>query len=577
MPDRTTCDLVMKGGITSGVVYPAAVLELSKDHDFGKVGGTSAGAIAAVVTAAAQSGRRQGHDGFATLKQVTDDLGKPGFLEGLFQATPKARPVLDGLLRALKEGRGKVGRLVDLALLVLRLRWWALLLAFVLGVGLAAVVGVAVANLPLVPAVLAAVVGLVAVACVVGAVLGLAVAATGLGLKRALDAHGFGMCPGTPQEGYDGRPALSPWLHERVQAAAGLPLDRPLTFRMLEDAGVTLAMMTTDLSYARPLRLPLDEEDAAVYFFTVPELSRVIPEAVVRTMVPESMRDAPDTAFIPFPTLDLPVVVATRMSLSFPLLLSAVELHTRHETEDRLIDNWFSDGGMSSNFPIHFFDGWLPGHPTYGLDLRPYPKRLALVAEDPDAAGPDDVVMYPPETPAPPRWAEVATVGTFLRQIKDVVQNWRDNLQAGLPGFRDRICEVRLRPDEGGFNLNMDPKTIRRLMERGGRAGEALRGFDFDAHRWGRHITLMQMLQDNLQRVAPKYGAFEPDLRAGVPGVTAWRRGHDAAWCTATADEVAALLAQGARLGPPPGSVDCNQGGGVEPTPTPAMRITPRV
>ncbi len=52
------CDLVMKGGITSGIVYPPAVLELSKHYTFQSIGGTSAGAIAAAGTAAAASGIR---------------------------------------------------------------------------------------------------------------------------------------------------------------------------------------------------------------------------------------------------------------------------------------------------------------------------------------------------------------------------------------------------------------------------------------------------------------------------------------------------------------------------------------
>jgi hypothetical protein len=51
LPNRY-CDIVMKGGITSGVVYPPAVVELSKTYTFKNIGGTSAGAIAAAVTAA---------------------------------------------------------------------------------------------------------------------------------------------------------------------------------------------------------------------------------------------------------------------------------------------------------------------------------------------------------------------------------------------------------------------------------------------------------------------------------------------------------------------------------------------
>ncbi len=53
----------------------------------------------------------------------------------------------------------------------------------------------------------------------------------------------------------------------------------------------------------------------------------------------------------------MPVVVAVRMSLNFPLLLSAVPLHaidfSRVKEEDRRLERcWFSDGGISSNFPV---------------------------------------------------------------------------------------------------------------------------------------------------------------------------------------------------------------------------------
>lgn len=53
------CDLVMKGGITSGIVYPNAVLALARDFRFKNIGGTSAGAIAAAATAAAALGDRK--------------------------------------------------------------------------------------------------------------------------------------------------------------------------------------------------------------------------------------------------------------------------------------------------------------------------------------------------------------------------------------------------------------------------------------------------------------------------------------------------------------------------------------
>lgn len=51
------CDLVMKGGITSGVIYPHVVCQLAITKRLQRVGGTSAGAIAAGAAAAAELGR----------------------------------------------------------------------------------------------------------------------------------------------------------------------------------------------------------------------------------------------------------------------------------------------------------------------------------------------------------------------------------------------------------------------------------------------------------------------------------------------------------------------------------------
>lgn len=51
---KTSLDLTMEGGTTSGVVYPLAVCELASSFRFRNVGGASAGAIAAALTAAAE-------------------------------------------------------------------------------------------------------------------------------------------------------------------------------------------------------------------------------------------------------------------------------------------------------------------------------------------------------------------------------------------------------------------------------------------------------------------------------------------------------------------------------------------
>jgi hypothetical protein len=73
---RRFCDIVMKGGITSGVVYPLAIAILAEDFIFKNVGGTSAGAIAAAAAAAAECGRREGRTGFPRLAKLPEELGE---------------------------------------------------------------------------------------------------------------------------------------------------------------------------------------------------------------------------------------------------------------------------------------------------------------------------------------------------------------------------------------------------------------------------------------------------------------------------------------------------------------------
>jgi predicted patatin/cPLA2 family phospholipase len=50
----------MRGGVTSGIIYPPAILKLAIHYRFRNIGGTSAGAIAAAATAAAEYGRAKG-------------------------------------------------------------------------------------------------------------------------------------------------------------------------------------------------------------------------------------------------------------------------------------------------------------------------------------------------------------------------------------------------------------------------------------------------------------------------------------------------------------------------------------
>ena len=148
------------------------------------------------------------------------------------------------------------------------------------------------------------------------------------------------------------------------------------------DHAIDLRMMTTNLSMQRPNVLP-DLGDRN-YIFKEADFRALFPDLVVDHMKAHSEphERSPRASALSRKPDDLPVVVGARMSLSFPLLIAAVPLYPR-----RLLGNdrqpvklSFSDGGISSNFPIHFFDALLPRRPTFGISLGDYDGRFQICA-----------------------------------------------------------------------------------------------------------------------------------------------------------------------------------------------------
>ncbi len=110
------CDIIMKGGITSGIVYPKAVCRLALEYRFRAIGGTSAGAIAAAATAAAEYGRLKGSGtSFGELATLPETLARestPGAgsrLFRLFQPQPSTARLFRTLTAAIRGERGLGG------------------------------------------------------------------------------------------------------------------------------------------------------------------------------------------------------------------------------------------------------------------------------------------------------------------------------------------------------------------------------------------------------------------------------------------------------------------------------------
>ena len=483
---RLECDVVMKGGITSGVLYPLAVCELAKVYHLRNVGGTSAGAIAAAAAAAAEHGRAVNDPaaGFQGLAALPEWLNSDNHLEELFRPPTETRGLHKVLMRFVQPKKNWASILLGIGMAGFsgKRAWMPVVGAALGGVCLAAVLvdgpDSVLDWVAVVMALLVTVVGLL-----VGSVASLALTS-----GEHLAANFYGIVAGS--QSYDGKDSLSDWLADQIDTLAGRSTEGdPLTFGDLwrgpdgtgtaANPHVNLEMQTTNVTQGRPMRLP--DELASTYSFDVDKFRRLFPERVVDYLLRNPGGEVKASGLVPLPEPSkLPVVVATRMSLSFPVLISAVPLFAVDHSMGPGRKNevcWFSDGGITSNFPISFFDELLPSRPTFGINLRDFHERFPKNETDERAN------VWMPRTNRDgqrewwSRWPDVhgiKGVGKFLRAIADTMQNWVDNTQTRVPGFRDRIVHISHDHGEGGMNLAMPPKTLTRLATRGQAAGQRL-------------------------------------------------------------------------------------------------------
>jgi len=627
-PVSRECNVVMKGGITSGVVYPRALAEFARTYRLRSLGGASAGAIGAAFGAAAEHGRGRPGAGFELLDAVPAELGE-GRLAALFQPAPDTRPLLPLLLALTGHdapGAARAGAARASAV------GGALVRGFPVPAVLALVAALALAAPALLP-------GQGAGWVVAGLAVGLIVLVAGWAaavlrvLGHAVPAHQFGICTGL---GSRGRPGFTDWLAERLDALAGRGGAGPLLFghlwtgtdaaepRPIRERAVDLRTMSTCLTQGRPYEMPWEARG----FFYEPAVWRTLfPAAVVDALEaagaavppdggdPEEWRweDARAAAHprglrrLPEPHL-LPVIVAVRLSLSFPLLISAVPLWTIDRrspaTSDAVrafraggeaadatpafVPVWFTDGGFTSNFPVHLFDEALPTRPTFAINLGDFlPGR----APSPDQSrnveyARGNRALLPSHRPLPEDGLG-ALVG-FVSAALATSREWSDAAQLTAPGMRDRVVRVLQSGSEGGLNLFMDAATIDALAERGRAAASGLvdmftqphygRGAGgepvatgWDNHRWVRYRALLGALPTWYASYAAGAAALaevDPD-RVGSYPLTA----RDAA----VADRLHALHLEAAALLADPQNAAAVAHVEAEPRPATVLRRVPVV
>lgn len=579
------CDIVMKGGITSGIVYPPALLRIAQRFSLKSIGGTSAGAIAAAVAAAAEFRRitSSSGDGFVKLKtQIMEWLANGRNLQSLFVPVAAAAPLYWFFVWSLNVKSALRRRSVPGALNVVLA---AIIAALAIFGYLEALFRFSVPGLGTGPQVFAmAVILLIAtiLACVM----------------YVLPFSNYGMCTGGKHATLPGSPEpLTFWLARQIDDIAGTPENRPLTFgdlwsgriradSELDAAGpaeraLNLEMVTTSLTMGRPFRLPFE---SGIFYFRPDEVVRFFPSYVVDWMMHHPRQPNPNDptsahrrayferlGYRPLPSpANLPVIVATRLSLSFPLLLSAIRFYAvdytvpaneQNRTEPKLEPVWFSDGGLSSNFPISFFDAPIPRWPTLAITLEEFPPGV-------DPADPANGAYVPTSNIAEigSTWCRFSedripsNTSGFYGAVVNAMQNWQDTMQSEAPGFRDRIAHVRLSPQEGGLNLTMPSTVIQTLFDRGELAGELLVEhfqtpdppppaiMTWDNHRWIRLRTTLDVLQIYAGQFRNAWQSDSTPCRSYESLVTGGMAPPPSAYRFAYPDQIAAAMRVGGDL-----------------------------
>ena len=426
---------------------------------------------------------------------------------------------------------------------------------------------------------------------------------------------------------------------------AGRPNGDVLTFGDLAAQGIELRVMTTNLTRRQPMPMPWANQE---YFFEPSGMRDLFPDDVVTWMEEHSPQTGPDGKELkaadlrrrdllcaqagskrPWPAPDdLPVIVATRMSLSFPLLIAAVPL----------LRPGLLAGGQHCSV-VEAADGWRQQHPDASpaehaaavTELAASSRQLVLRRRhDRQPAGPVlrlgapsrptfaiDLEEFPPDKTKSKYQAEncylpirnqdgllrpwttlstaggtiagIKALGAFLSQIVNTARGWLDAAQSlAMPGYRDRVVTIFHDDKEGGMNLSMPTCIVTGLADRGEAAADLLvekftgtpdgepKDWGWNNQRWIRFRTAtagfnawMTKFETNYRADFPEALPYADLAGPGADAALPSYRFDSAADRRAANDLTAGLLALTPTWGTPNALSDS------APRPRPQLRLTP--
>ena len=434
--------------------------------------------------------------------------------------------------------------------------------------------------------------------------------------------NGFGLISGYRGESQSGAQSLTEWLDDLLNELAGKDGDDSLTFGDLwggtdpdAERDVNLEMVTTCLTEGRPYRMPFrrsKSEDASEpeFWFRPEEMRGLFPPDVVRQMIRDargeepgiqgsravarrgeaaSRRRRPDEPQLPDPDQRSAAPSDRQVAPR-----AGVEAHARAVLVLRRRHHQQLPGPLLR----------LPGPPLADLRDRPaetagrvgpFGKRVRERLDGQGQPSEGDTWRVGWEGLAPHRRL-VAFAGSIFRTM----QNWVDQTQSQVHGYRDRVVHIEHSGTEGGMNLKMDSEVITHLSERGGWAGKLLAHryaelpatevprengepaegwqespLDWSNQRWIRYRSFMGLLEDSLGRLRRGCLEGQPSIEElsrrelDEPPGFPWKTEDQRAFALLATEEVTDLpdAWKGRKESFEPGT----------PQPPPSLRVGPRI
>lgn len=406
--------MILKGGVSSGLIYPEFIFQIRKAINISGFAGSSAGAIAAALGACAEYAWKNGdEEAYEKYANSVRDLTKN--LISLFDPSLPFRALFKAIL-LIAPGSGRANYIRAIMCFAPTL---------ILGSLIAFLISWLTDSQPIISSLLV----------VLGAFFALIIHIVSL-LILAARNYNFGICKGL---------TLSKWLENAMCEISNNT--ETICFHHFEEAGIKFRLAITHLNNGCGLILPTEKLKVK---FEKSEFAKIFPQKTMLYL--ESLQSNPDSEIWELPLgPKMPILVALRISSSCPALFEQIPVYSDGKRV------FLSDGGICMNFPHDIFKN--EENENIVIDIQTIDhnhlgERVWNIK--------DENSQY------------LVAINGLFSYVWELIKTMREGHakhQIYLLDENFHCFRIGLKPNEGGMNLSQNPSSLEELMEIGRDAG----------------------------------------------------------------------------------------------------------